>query len=292
MICAVCENEDIRELFTRRYGKIVSRDEESFFRCNNCGLIFISPQPSREALQNYYDQNYYNPWQLDKEEAESTMRNKARTFKNWLNEIEKYFSVGKILDIGCATGFFLEVAQNHGWQPYGVEISEYSSNTARTKFGSRIITGILNDNLFSPDMFDVVTMFDVVEHSFSPVNLLQQAYRVLKPGGGLIISTPGSESFSCRLMGRKWFQFKPEHLYCFNHSVIKVLLQKTGFKLVNIKVADKTLDFRYINDYVKAYHSKVISFLFDSFCRILPKNVKNSPFIFKCGEILVIAKKI
>lgn len=286
--CAICKNLAPHIIFENKYKKAVSKNSECFYKCDKCGLIFIYPQAKIMDINSYYEEKYCKLWELD---IDSVKRNKSYTFKKWLDEIERYCAGGKILDVGCATGFFLEEARNRGWIPYGAELSEYSSKIAKKNFGDKIFTGTLSGANFTANSMDVVTMFDVLEHSPDPVNLLKEAHRVLKHNGLLCIATPNTESFFCKIMGRNWPEFKPEHLFTFGKKNIIFLLSIIGYTLVKFKNTEKYLTFNYIKSYFYVYQASIITKVMRLMNRILPYSLRNYSLPIKFGEMFIVAKK-
>jgi len=98
MRCIVCESKKINRLFIKQ-GR-------EFFKCSYCGLFFIAHQNYLVDLDNFYNKQHYSHWEVNGKMTEITKLNKTYTFEVWLREIEKYIAKGKILDIGCAMGFF------------------------------------------------------------------------------------------------------------------------------------------------------------------------------------------
>lgn len=283
MLCVVCQNSEIRKTFVKQ--------EKDFFRCASCGLIFAHPLPSPKELKNLYDKNYYSPWQAREGGMSDIKRNKTATFQKWMRRIEKYVSKGRILDIGCAMGFFLEVAQVRGWEPYGLEVSEYSYAIANRKFSNRIFQGDLLDAHFAGDHFDAVTLFDVIEHGAQPLETFKEIYRILKPSGIVALSTMNTRSLSSRLMGEKWPHYKPEHLYCFSSSNMTLALKVSGFEILEIKKAKKVLNLRYIHSYFQTYPAPILTSLSRLIFKVLPKGLTDLELTLGCGEMLVIARK-
>jgi len=283
MRCIVCESKKINRLFIKQ-GR-------EFLKCNYCGLVFIAHQNYLVDLGNFYNKQYYSHWEVNGKMTEITKLNKTYTFEVWLREIEKYIAKGRILDIGCAMGFFLEVAQQRGWDVYGIDVSEYAVNLAREKFGSRVSRGTLSDIHFAPDSFDVITMFDVIEHLSSPTETLRNISMILKSKGILAISTVNTDSLSCKLMGSYWSHFKPEHLYYFSSQNIKLILDKTGFSVLEVKDSNKFLSLSYIKSYFYVYKTPILT-TFSSLIELFtPSVLKNHPFKFKLGEMFVLAQK-
>jgi len=283
MLCVVCQNSEIRKAFVKQ--------QKDFFRCASCGLIFIHPMPSLLELKDLYDKSYYTPWQAREGKMSDIKRHKSATFQKWIGVIEKHVAKGRILDIGCAMGFFLEVAQARGWEPYGVEVSEYSHAIASRKFSNRIFSGDLLDAHFACDHFDAVTLFDVIEHQRQPLETFKEVYRILKPRGIMALSTMNTCSLSSRFMGEKWPHYKPEHLYCFSPSNMALALKACGFELLEIKKAKKVLNLRYIHSYFQTYPAPILTSLSKLCFTVLPKALTDLGLTLGCGEMLVIARK-
>src|SRR5262249_26630348 len=129
-----------------------------------------------------------------------------RTFTRRLEEIERRFvpERGRLLDVGCALGFFLTVARERGWQPQGVEISAWAANYARRELGLDIAQGAFCDQRELEPGLDLVTMWDYIEHSTVPDQDLAQAHALLRKGGVLAITTPDVDSWPARVFRARW----------------------------------------------------------------------------------------
>jgi len=283
MNCSICAGDNIKKLFTK--------DKFSFRMCKRCGLIFISPQPTEAEIEAIYSEDYYRPWMLDGQGRDSGQYNKVLTFNRWIGEIEKYKRAGEILDVGCATGFFLEVASRRGWRPSGVEISKYSSEIARKKFGQRIFTGTLDKAGFDSGRFDVVTAFDLIEHLFTPTDFFREVFRILKPGGIVTICTANTGSLSYRLMRKNWPHFKIEHLHYFHPKNISTVLKEEGFEILEIRKAKKILTINYISSILNSYRVPVVSRAAGLLNTALPRALTRRPLLIPSGEMLVLARR-
>ena len=138
---------------------------------------------------------------------------------------------GKLLDVGAATGHFLELARKNGWEASGIEISKYAAKKARKK-GLEIAVGDFENHEFSENCFDAVTFWDVLEHFGKPDLAFKQARKILRTGGILAINTPDSRSVLARIFGKRWHAIvPPNHLNLFNCDNLKAVLEKNGFEL-------------------------------------------------------------
>jgi SAM-dependent methyltransferase len=217
---------------------------------------------------------------------------KHRTFSLYLNELPAFQPGSKVLDVGCATGLFIEVANSLGWDAYGIEISEFASNIAYNKFGKRIYRDTLERVMFDDSFFDLITMIDLIEHIPDLLSFFHEVNRILKPSGRLLIVTPNIDSLSARLMRDAWSHFKTEHLHYFSPKTIDTLLKRTGFDQVRIQNAPKYLNFNYIINQYKSYcHPPLFSLMLKALDFVLTNKIKKLNFKIYCGEMLIISKK-
>ena len=149
--------------------------------------------------------------------------------------ITRYKAKGRLLDIGCATGAFLVYMRNHqvNWQLKGVETSPYASQIARTQYNLDVFTGSLEEAKFPDLYFDVVSLWEVLEHLQNPIDTLTEVHRVLKKDGIIVLRVPNGSSFDARLFKQYWEGLDPpRHLFVFTPNTIKEVFKKTGFELL------------------------------------------------------------
>ena len=206
-------------------------------RCRQCGLIYQNPQLTLEELPNHYPEEY-RPYRLDiQNETKITRRIDAQYgLDRRCHQLNNHYPAkGKLLDIGCATGLFINAMQIRGWQVQGVELSPYAAEYARQTFGLDVITGTLESAVLPTQNLDVVTMWDVLEHVIDPKKTLAEIGRILKPGGMLALSLPNPECVEARLFGSHWIGWdRPRHLHLFTTAVLQKYLTDAGF--ANMKV--------------------------------------------------------
>lgn len=236
------------------------KNNHTLYRCPHCRLIFVFPLSV--SAQTIYTQDYftgaekgfgYVHYDEDKEAMTST-------FNVYLDRIEDAAPAkGSLLDVGAATGFFLNLAKKRGWETSGVEISDFAAETGRKK-GLAIRTGTLSEAGFTPGSFDVITLWDVIEHVPSPENEIEAATTLLKPGGILAVNTPDAGSAVARILGKRWHAFvPPEHLFYFNPSNFDQLLSRHHLRPICHTKIGKRFTVQYI---VKTLsHWPILSFL-------------------------------
>lgn len=205
-------------------------------KCDNCGLVFAGASSTPEELVELYDTGYYE----DAEEvgyagysaAEERKRHHDRTL---LAQVEALVSVGKLFEIGCAYGFFLDEARRRGWQVRGVEPSEHAAGEARERFGLEVSTETFTELTPEPASVDAVVMWDVIEHLPNPRATLARAFEWLRPGGIVALSTGDIGSLAARLHGPDWSLMTPPwHQFYFSRRTMRRMLRDVGFEVVKI----------------------------------------------------------
>ncbi|MDD5194878.1 MAG: methyltransferase domain-containing protein [Candidatus Omnitrophica bacterium] len=194
-------------------------------RCLQCRFIYANPRESREKIHEKY-QNMCDEEYIFEEKGR---RASAAII---LKKISRFARKGKILDIGCCAGFLLDEAKKEGWQPYGVELSQWAVTSARKNFGLDVFEGDLAKANFPNSYFDAIVMADTIEHLPDPKKTLEEARRILKPDGILYIATPDVESFSNKLLRGKWWGIQQAHLFYFSRKTLARMLSVTGFETI------------------------------------------------------------
>ena len=195
-------------------------------------------------MAGLYDETYYVS--IDSRERGydgyvTAAENWRRTFRDRLGDLPKV--PGKLLDVGAATGFFVEQARVAGWDAIGVEPSAWAAEYARNELRVDVHTGILEVMQFPDEAFDVVTMWEVIEHLPDPRTTLGEVRRIIRPGGRLVLSTPDAGSLAARLSGRRWLGWRkvPEHVFFFDRANLDRLLRQSGFQPVRHRYASLTV---------------------------------------------------
>jgi 2-polyprenyl-3-methyl-5-hydroxy-6-metoxy-1,4-benzoquinol methylase len=156
------------------------------------------------------------------------------TFRHHLEDMESYTGPAdgrRLLDVGAYTGVFVEVARESGWDACGVEPSHWAVAEAR-RHGLPLVEGTLASLDLKKETFDVVTMWDVIEHFADPAAELAQAYDLLTPGGVIAVHTMNVESLAARLLGPRWPWLMDMHLHYFSPRTLAQMLQKVGFDVI------------------------------------------------------------
>lgn len=264
--CLLCRAQGVP-----RYGELRDRlfgaaGIWSILSCPNCGLSWLSPRPAPsdigKAYQTYYTHNLADDRRSLlaslKSKVEQTLLKAGFGYDNlpggtgtrlagrllgallpmateiagssvmWLDAKPQ----GKLLDVGCGNASFLARMQKLGWDVVGVEPDAKSARVAREQLRMPVAVGTLGVGKFSDDSFDAITAHHVIEHMHDPVEFLRESWRILKPGGGLVVTTPNIESFGHRLFRGSWRGLEvPRHLYLFSLPSLGTCIRQLGYRI-------------------------------------------------------------
>jgi cyclopropane fatty-acyl-phospholipid synthase-like methyltransferase len=253
------------------------------------GTIFQAQMPSVGAMNEYADDEYSSG--VYREYAKSRDL-KIATARPRLAAIRQRTQGRRLLDVGCATGFFMEAAADEGFDVRGVEFSTVAISLARPDIRERIVRGDVNELLSrEPEKFDVVTAFDIIEHVQNPENFLQQLREILKPGGILAISSPDTGHALRYLMGSKWPMLQPmQHTVLFSRRSISDLLKRCGFQDVQVETAHKVLTMDYLADQLTATNPG-INKAYQSLSWIMPGSLRHKQIAVNIGEFAAYARQ-
>lgn len=287
LICPLCHSQEVKERYLVRQDSIYR-----ICQCHTCSLQFLHPQPSDQELRGLYTDDYYRAWGFDGQENHIVEQMKYKTFEHLLKVISKFKSNGRILDVGCATGFFLNIAEKFGFESFGIELSKFSGNLARNKFGAnKIFIGRMEDYKVNHIYFDVITMSDFLEHIKNPQEIFRKTSTLLKNDGIVVVTTPDTDSFTCKYMKAKWPHYKYEHVLYFNRNTLKQLALQTGFEVVEHRICYKAINFFYLFFQFRTYNHWIFTPLSRIFYATLPRNFLSYNFYVPMGESTFILQK-
>jgi 2-polyprenyl-3-methyl-5-hydroxy-6-metoxy-1,4-benzoquinol methylase len=231
---------------------LLSHTGSTLVRCNNCGLIYFNPQPTEEALREYYSseseggyaEDMVGRWgELTSERMPSLLNELAfleTSLRSGLHKGSASKEQIRFLEIGCALGYLLYAAKSIGWDAVGVDSCKPAADWAHQHLNLKIIVGTLEDAVetLPKEGFDIVLMSHILEHTCSPTSTLQAVHHLLKPDGIVVVYVPNGDGIQARhdFSAWEWYHF-PSHLYYYSPQTLSLLLKKIGFnveKLWNI----------------------------------------------------------
>ncbi len=219
-------------------------------KCNDCELVSIWPRPSDQEIEEMYSGDYFEGSDPQTHHMEVSYLDilSAGDYSNGVKEIQKYCKTGNILDVGCATGNFLYVLKENGYNVKGIELSTFAAEYGRKNFGIDIVNKPYDAKLLNHELpenhFDVILMGDVLEHFTDPTEAMRLTHKILKPGGVALIQLPGTLNLISskiafaiyNIIGsQKTMYISPYHLTEFNAKTATNMFQVCGFSKTNIR---------------------------------------------------------
>jgi SAM-dependent methyltransferase len=215
--------------------------------------------------------------------------------------VTNYKKSGRLLDVGCSTGIFLNHIQENlnksDWEIFGVEVNHEAANAARLNFNLKVFTGTLEEANFPAAFFDAITLWDVLEHLHDPMSSLLEMCRILKVNGILVLRVPNLDSWWANLFGKYWAGLEPpRHLYVFNQTTLSSLLEKSGFHVLKTSTAISSylvfvlsIRFWLVGKSIKpAYRNSILRMMYHPITRALTAPLFFIDTMFKKGSALVV----
>jgi SAM-dependent methyltransferase len=258
--------------------------QDQMVRCSSCGLHYVRPRLRWDLILEGYrggsDETFV---------SQASMR--ERTFRRGLRQIEAAAMPPgrRVLDVGAAGGSFLAVARERGYAPLGCEPSAWMCAFAREHYGLQLHPGTIFDMPVGAGGVDLLTLWDVIEHTPDPTAVLAKAHQLLAPGGVLAMSYPDYGSLVSRLMGRRWVFLLTVHLYYFDPRTMGELLRRTGFTPLRSRPYFQTLELGYVARRGAPYLGPLGALATGSVRLVRLDRV---PLQYWVGQTLVVARKV
>ena len=268
--CPLCQSSDQKQF--------VRTKERTVVECLGCSLRALKPMPTLEDLIAINEETVHPFFAACLEDEESYRAYFARK----LDDLQQHQASGRLLDVGCGAGFFLDGARQRGYGVAGVDLSPVPVRYARDELGLEVALGSLYDYHAPDSAFDAVTIFQTIEHDPHPAKLTAELFRILAPGGVVMITTPAADGFVARVMGRRWFGYRNvEHVSFFTRKSLQYALQQAGFEILYLEVEHgKKLTMKYVLNRLINYYYDHRTFLRNSL-RVL------QPAMFVLGKAAV-----
>lgn len=227
----------------------------SIYRCAKCDFVYLWPIPEPDEIRELFTDLYaggsgtlpelkgYYDFCYDPSPSNPLVQ----LYESWLVEMEKYCSRGRLLDVGCGTGLSMEVARRRGWSPVGVDECSEALSHARDEFGLEVRQGEFSGFQSEGERYDGITMWDIIEHTREPVELLQAARECLSPDGVLAVSTPNQKSILDVIAGTMYRLsagrvrsplekfYIDQHFVYFSPETLEDALNRAGLRLVYLR---------------------------------------------------------
>ncbi|MEM4202700.1 MAG: class I SAM-dependent methyltransferase [Candidatus Methanomethylicaceae archaeon] len=237
VVCDLCGADDAETLFLEQDR--LHRIDGIFplVRCRQCGLMYLNPRPTMEEMARYYPNDYHAYRVVDDQKSIITSLEHRYGINRRCRAVitRAGLKSGRILDVGCSTGSFLDAMRRRGWETYGVEIHAGAANYAREHLELDVFTGTLIDAHYPDSFFDVVTLWNVLEHLHQPQATLFEIRRILRQEGLLVISLPNPDCIEAKIFGRYWAGLDaPRHLYIYSRHTLQQALALAGFALKEV----------------------------------------------------------
>ena len=288
-LCVSCRNSEIKLKYSLKLENgLKNVNNLKIFKCKRCSLVFSNFLDYPDEIDSIYEENYFEKYDTSLKDNP-----KIKTYKKAIRTINKIKKKkGNLLDLGCGEGNFLVLAKKRGWNCYGVDLSKYATNIAK-KRKLNVSNKLLEEIKFKEKYFDVITLWDAIEHLSDLPKVFKELSRILKDDGTIIIRTPNEQSVFHSLA--HWIYilsfrtiifpiktiYHTDHLYYFSELTLSKVLKKNGFIPKKILMNDQT---------AMAFEKKHINFLIGivrAFGKILRKEHALLAFAVKKSRLEV-----
>lgn len=211
---------------------MLDKDGFAIVRCGGCRLVYVDAEREAQEIESTYDAEYFTGGVFHDYIGEREER--VASGRALCEMVRRAQPAGRLLDVGCAAGFFLEASRPF-FQVTGVELSPFASEYARRELGLDVRTGDIADVELEAGQFDVVTLWNTIEHVGDPVSVIAHVRRAIADGGLLVLTTGDVRGPLARRDLDRWdLMTPPEHLFFFDPSTITRLLAGAGFEVRRI----------------------------------------------------------
>jgi SAM-dependent methyltransferase len=254
--------------------------------CPDCSVIFQHPQPTPNEMLSYADTEYEEGLYRDYVGAREM---KLEHFRHRLGQLLPRVRQGRLLDIGCSCGYFMEVAAASGFEVEGLEFSRAAIAAADASVQPHISCSSV-DAFDSSQSYDLITAFDLIEHVPRPKDFLRKIRHLLVPGGCVVMTTPDAGHFLRYAMASSWPMLQPmQHLTIFSRQAMRRALKEAGFGDISFERATKTISYDYLTDQLRTLTPALHKGL-RALGRCLPTRTRQRYRHVNIGEFMVLAR--
>jgi SAM-dependent methyltransferase len=204
-------------------------------RCNDCDLTFTNPRPTLRSMGRFYPEDYA-PYQ-HREIGDAAERWQRAPRRASFAAVLPRPPAGRLLDFGCGAGEVLQEMQARGWHVTGLDFSLQVVRDIQTRLHVPAVLGTLPHPDLAPGSFEAITMSQSLEHVHDPLRVLQEAHRLLTPGGRVVVAVPNIDSLAFRWFGADWWGLDvPRHLTHFAPATLARMLERAGFRVETVQL--------------------------------------------------------
>ncbi len=234
--CPLCGTENIRLFKTGTIQPENVRTEDfkitdshygslwTFYECKHCRFVFFNPYVPEASIIEFYAQ-------LEDHEYSEEAAGRTRNFETIFKRLKRFQPGPTLLDVGAASGIFLQFAQREGFHIQGIEPSRFLVAEAQKRYGLNLFNGTI-ETYPTGKKFSVVTLLDIIEHLVNPDSFMNAVDKLVEDNGLLVIVTPDIHSLAARLTGKSWWHYRIAHINFFNLPALRYLLTAHGYKIL------------------------------------------------------------
>jgi len=281
--CPLCNKNDYKQKYRIESWSIV--------KCNQCDFVYVNPRLEKKELLKIYAENYFDNTEVGYFHYKENKELRKKNFQKWIDDSINFLGPGEnfnALDIGCAAGYCLEIFKTKGWKPYGIELNtEYAGQSQQN--GYKVYNIPFLDIQFE-EKYTIITLFDVAEHLTDLQAHFIKLHSILDSNGIIVLITPDYNSLQRKLLGKKWFQFKPiEHINYFSLTTFKRLTDSTGFEIIASKKAGQYSNVEFLVNRLRKYKFGFFIPLFNFSAKLF--GLKNSDLYIDTASLYLVLKK-
>lgn len=282
--CSVCGSEHTNLRYEVKGFRVV--------QCTSCKFVFINPRIKNNDLYKIYEDNYFSSQNdgYGYKNYELTTHLRVKTFQKWMQDILPFVSKSKgtVLDIGCASGTFLDLMREKGWEIEAIELDKAMVEKLKGK-NIKVFERPFEE--FSSDKkYKLITMFDVLEHIPDLKTTFKKIHELLDDDGVLALITPNFNSTQRKLFGKKWFQFKPqEHIQYFSPYTLAKAIEPYGLEIVHVSASGQYADTPFLLDRLNRYNFKLFKTIASAIANVF--GLKNKYWYLDTGSLFAVIKK-
>ena len=295
--CPVCGSSDARQKRAAAYPEGMNLEAARCFysassdhalldrvaQCRSCGMIYVSPRLDAALIESGYEAGD-DPMFV--QQNAQRIRTFARAVRGILSRTGIQPAGKRLLDVGCAGGAFPAAARDAGFAVEGIEPNRWLGQYAQTTYGIPVHQGVLKPGMFPPESFDVVTIWDVIEHLADPHDALRNIRALLRPDGYLWLNYPDAGSIMARLLGWRWPFWLSVHLHYYTRRTIESQLRRAAFTVCYTRAHWQELQLGYVLRRAAAVvpPARYVGSL------VRGLGMEQVPVLYNLGQRLVIAK--